>query len=84
VSIEATTPRRHRFATKELVKLIEAVALADDEGVDLGMRLLDAEDRLEDSREEAKRWRQCYEAVVELGASPESLDKLMREWVGKA
>jgi hypothetical protein len=84
VSVEATTPRRQRFATKELVKLVKAVEMADDERVDLGMRLLDTEDRLELAREDARRWRQCYEAVVELGASPESLDKLMREWVGKA
>jgi hypothetical protein len=75
---------RLRFAKREIQRALLALEAVDRDQFDAHMRLLETEDRLADAREDARRWREAYEAMCKLAANPERLDELLREWVGKA
>lgn len=81
--------QRVRFAKREVVKILTALERVDQDELDAAMRVLRLEDELADARELAARWRKSYEAVQRIletaeGDRAAKLDRIAREWIGKA
>lgn len=55
---------RIRYAKKEIARALQALeAVQSNPDADYAIRCFEAEDRLEDAREEARYWRENYEAL---------------------
>lgn len=80
---------RLRFARDQIARALLALEMVDRDQFDYALRSLQLEDDLAEAREQASRWRRSYEKVAAVlhEAEPEraaELDRIIREWVGKA
>lgn len=80
---------RLRFAKREIEKSLAALEAVDAGQFDSAIRLIEAEDRLEDAREDAARWRRNYESLARILAATgdersKLLDQALRQFVGEA
>lgn len=76
-------PPRLRFAKREIQRALTALeAVQNNPDVDWAIRCFEAEQRLEDQREETKYWRESYQAMAAiLRASGEERAELIERLI---
>lgn len=87
---EVDEPPRVRYAKREIAKVLTALENVKGSELALALRVIDLEEQLADTREQAARWRRCFESMRDIAnhSGPNGdlkrLEQAMRSWVGKA